>query len=559
MRYSYITGIGIVSLILFAFYFRLASYELLNINEGLYAEIAREMVVTRDYILPQLNFILYIEKPPLLYWLIASSFKVLGTDVFAARFVTASCGVLTCLALIGFGFKLNQIKLGYLAAIIVATSLGFQIIMRMVFFDPLLTVCLTIGLLSFYVWHEKSEILYVRIFYFFLGLAVLTKGFVGLVLPGGIVVFFMLAARTPWIKWRQFFDWIGIILFLAVVLPWHIMMALQHKDFLWRYLIEEQFLRFLHEREPQDYHTGPWYYYFPRILVYLFPWSCLLPLLFIKTPSPQPPYCKGKSLTLFLWLWFLVPLIFFSISIAKGDYYMVIGVPPLALLLAMRLEECRGRLLVLLLWILFLGGLYLAPHFIPLKHAVALTPLLPLWKAIFWIVLVVGIFSFLLSLPGSFRAKQFKRLRSLTMITKGGHLFLLGIIFFSLLYIFTSIKSQLQDNGSEITIGNYINSHLKGKMIYLYEDFEEFSTVLFYVRQRMPIINSKSADLAYGKQFAPKEWFLSTKEFNKIAMEKPIYIIILKDKISQLSKDFHVLSESTSTALMSNEVMPVKE
>jgi hypothetical protein len=538
---KYLAGASVFFLIFFAFYYRLASYELLNINEGLYAEIAREMLVTKNYILPHLNFTLYIEKPPLLYWLIALSFDALGTDVFAARFVTATSGVITCLALIAFGTKLNRTSLGYLAAIIVATSIGFQIIMRMVFFDPLLTACLTIALLSFYIWYEKSQLVYLRCFYIFLGLAVLTKGFIGLLLPAGIIFFFMLMARSPLSQWIKFFDWIGILLFFAVVIPWHVAMAMQHEGFLWRYLFEEQFLRFLNQREPFDYHTGPFYYYLPRLLVYLLPWTCLLPVFFLRRKN-----IESNKLSLFLWLWFLVPLIFFSLSAAKGDYYMVLAVPPLALLLSACLSsnerEAKGQWFVLGLTFVFLAiylvGLFYVPQFIPSKHAAVLLPLLPGVTIIMWALFGLGIVAGLLGL--FYKRKLF--------IAVG----LLVIIFISMLHLFTLTKEQLQDNDSEIKIGQYINTHLRGQTIYLYEDFEEFSTVLFYVRERMPIINSRSADLAYGSQFSPKGWFISDKEFETIVAQKPVYVVILKDKLSKLPNNFHKLAESSSTVLLTN-------
>lgn len=318
-------------LMLFGFYYGLNLYGLANNNEGLYAEVAREMYLSHQYIIPTLNGLPYIEKPPLLYWLINLCFHCFGANTFAARLVTATCGMLVCFSVAIFAQQIKRLHEGLLAALILSTSLGFILISRIVFFDMLLTAMFTLSLLSFYISWSLANINYLRIAYFFLGLAVLAKGPIACVLGLLIVGTFLLVTKTFSLHIKQLFDPIGILIFLLISLPWHVLATIQHHGFFQDFFINEQWLRFLDKRIPHDYYEGPIYYYLPRVILYLFPWGLLLPLLGLKKYREN---LLKDPLKIFLWLWFLVPLVFFSISKAKANYYMVISCPALALLLA---------------------------------------------------------------------------------------------------------------------------------------------------------------------------------------------------------------------------------
>ncbi len=327
--YRYFALLALVAL--FGFYYGLDIYGLANNNEGLYAEIAREMYLSHQHIIPTLNGLPYIEKPPLLYWLINMCFHFWGVGIFAARFVPATCGAITCLSLVFFAQQINRLREGLYAALILSTSLGFILIARIVFFDMLLTALLSLSLIFFYLaWlHTKPK--YMRLAYCFLGLAVLAKGFIALVLALLITTIFLFCTKTFRSHLKLFLDPIGILIFLLVILPWHILAIIQHPGFLQTFLINEQLLRFFDKRIPHDYYQGPLYYYLPRLVLYMLPWGLLLPLLGLKKYRENT---LKDPLNIFLWLWFLIPLAFFSISKTKANYYMVISCPALALLLA---------------------------------------------------------------------------------------------------------------------------------------------------------------------------------------------------------------------------------
>lgn len=311
-----------------AFYWGLSGYALLNNNEGLYAQIAFEMLTSGNFTVPTLNGVSYIEKPPMLYWLIAGSYSLFGKTVWAARFVPATFGCLTVLSLVLFLRRLGRQQEGLAAGTLLATSLGFAIFSRMVFFDGLLTAFFTFALLSFYLWDKTAEKKWHRLFYVFLACALLTKGFLTVLLAGLIATIHLSLKRRHFMDIFTLWDTIGVLTFILIAAPWHIMASLQQEGFAWFYFINEHVLRFLDMREPRDYYRGPFYYYLIRIPAYFAPWTLLLPFSGAQTTKP-----KDASLRPFLWLWFGITLAFFTLSRAKANYYMVLGMPPAALLL----------------------------------------------------------------------------------------------------------------------------------------------------------------------------------------------------------------------------------
>jgi len=154
-------------LIAMAFFYGLGNYAIVDLNEGLYAEIARE-IYYGNWLIPHLNFVPYLEKPPLLYWLIYISYQTFGINAFAARIVPAlsATAVITTSLLFCNRLKLSQI--GWLTAIILASSMGFIVISRVILFDMLLTFWITASLFTFYLWYEPKnqiELFYDQYFY----------------------------------------------------------------------------------------------------------------------------------------------------------------------------------------------------------------------------------------------------------------------------------------------------------------------------------------------------------------------------------------------------------
>lgn len=545
----------ILFIVLFlSFYYGMSTYAIENINEGLYAEIPREMLQMGNYIIPNLNFVPYIEKPPLFYWLIAVSYKIFGVSEWSARVVPATSAALVCLSLVYFGNLIRRNREGWIAAIILATSIGFIAIARVLIFDMLLTFFFTASLLSFYIWYKEVKVVFLRLFYLFLGLAFLTKGMLSLLLIPTIAVLFILSMPQPGKKILLFLDPFGLLLFAAIILPWHYFAIKQHAGFAWDYFINEQVLRFLDKRLPHDYHTGPIYFYLPKMILYLFPWSLLSFLLFKSDKSVD------KSFYRYLWLWFTIPLIFFSLSKAKGDYYMVLGTPPLALLLALKINEIftTKNDKTLIYFFVFLGIfesvafglLYSATaqnnlaFYLPERFKLDAFFTLPLQYLCFGSVTV----TFLgLMFCIQFRKKPLVHFLSVISL----------ILFLVAFYVVN--KQKIEYRQSETSLAKYIQHHGPERPVYLYQDYEKVSSILFYLKKRLPLIDSKSQDLDYGMHSpVAKGWFVSLNNFVNERDKEPHYVIARKSKFidflhSVAPHEYCIVAQSGSSVLLSNQ------
>ncbi|RTL48131.1 MAG: glycosyltransferase family 39 protein [Rhodocyclaceae bacterium] len=318
----------------------LGSFGLLNNVEGMYAELGREMLAGgtwQGWIIPHLNGLPYIEKPPLLYWSIAAALSVFGVHDWAVRLVPAIAGVLCLGAVYTYGRASVGPRYGFLAAFALGTSAGFVMMGKVAMTDALLAAFLTAALLGSRLALQRKQPLLLRWVMVCLALAVLTKGLVALALYGLV--------WTGWLVTAGRRDWRGSAAFLAapvawgvfllVAAPWHIAAALTLHEFSWFYFINEHVLRFLGLREPKDYYAGTPLYYLPRLALMAAPW-CLALLAYFSRGLRQKAMATVDGA--FLWACVLAPLAFFSASSAKANYYILVCLPGLALLAAGVLE-----------------------------------------------------------------------------------------------------------------------------------------------------------------------------------------------------------------------------
>jgi len=516
--------LGVIALCLFM---GLGSYPIENVNEGLYAEIAREMLMSGHYLIPHLNHVPYLEKPPLLYWLMAFSMKLFGLNAFAARIIPAISAVGVVLITTRFAQFYHRAREGFLAGIILASGIGFILISRVVLFDMLLTCLMTITLVYFYVWYTRPDKkIYLRAAYLGLGLAMMTKGFVAPVLVMGIVVTFHLWQRVSFKQFIRLIDPMGIALCLVIFLPWLIAAADKLPGFIHQFVWNEQIGRFFNFRYPRDYHSGPLYFYIPVLLLYLFPWSLFTPSLFIRrkrTPSE-------KQWHRFLWAWMLVPFVFFSLAGDKGNCYMLVSVPAFALLLANRILEIqssnRFQWHVLAFWFFWIVALLVflilgLSHYIGfISSKLTLPDNLLLSRYLFVGVFLLGVVVMLL-----------RRSRFSLGVYLGGFV-LLSVSF----VIFLIGDKQATANiRSEQQIVSYMNKYDAQRPVYVFQNFETISSLFFYEQRRVNMIESISNDLYYGSRTPEaKGWFVSLPDFTTIAKrQQPVFIVIKNVNIPQ--------------------------
>lgn len=316
---------------------RLGSLALFDLDEGGYAEIAREMLVLDDWIIPRLNFVRLLDKPPLLYWLTAISFKLFGISEFSARLPVALSivGIMGLCAMVGKKFFGSSA--GFLSAMIFATSAGLVIFEtgRQLQPDIVFTLFLTAALaaLLFGFFDPERPRRYLVPGYAAMALAVMTKGLIGLVFPT-LALLGYVALTGEWGRVRQAFSWPGSLVFLLLVLPWHVAAEVRSPGFLKFYVLDVHLLRYFNEGAIASSMTslsllGFW----AGTALIFFPWTLFLPLVIWEDfPLRRKNASPSDGVVLWLWLWVFVLLLFFSLGSFRLFYYGLPALPALALL-----------------------------------------------------------------------------------------------------------------------------------------------------------------------------------------------------------------------------------
>jgi 4-amino-4-deoxy-L-arabinose transferase-like glycosyltransferase len=305
------------------FFFHLGAYGLWEPDEARYAEIAREMLASGNFIVPHLNYVPYIEKPPLLYWLTALSMKLWGVNEFGARFPTAAAALIGVLATYIFVRRAFDSRRAIMAAAILATSALYAVMAQVLTTDMLLTAIMTVATSAFFLqWREGGRWWWV--FYVAMGLAVLTKGPVGAVIPIGVGVIFLWYEGELSGSFRRFHTVSGLLATAALTLPWFIAVTIREPGFFQFYIVGEHFRRFL---QPGYSHHEAFYYYLPVIAGGFLPWSLIA--LFVPWRSLEPSSARRFCLIVTATI-----LVLFSVASAKLVPYVLPAFPFMAALVA---------------------------------------------------------------------------------------------------------------------------------------------------------------------------------------------------------------------------------
>jgi 4-amino-4-deoxy-L-arabinose transferase-like glycosyltransferase len=351
-----------------AFIWHLGNTGLVDETEPLFAEASRQLLIRDDWITPYFNGETRFDKPILIYWSIAIGYKLIGVNEWAVRLPSAIAAIALTVfvfyTLRYFGFsspKLARIETNnigqlwfaaWVGAAIVTFNLEHLIWGRTGVSDMLLSGCIGSSLLCFfwgYVWQEKLGETTAKFipnkwyisFYVLVGLAVLTKGPIGIVLPGLIIVVFVVYLG----KFQQVVKEIGVpfgLLIIAVIcLPWYILVTFKNGDaFINSFFGYHNVERFT---SVVNGHSAGWYFYFLIILGLFFPWSIYLPLAIARIRFWQINYWRQQprfaQLSLFAFIWFACIFIFFSISITKLPSYILPLIPAASILVTLIWEE----------------------------------------------------------------------------------------------------------------------------------------------------------------------------------------------------------------------------
>ncbi|MBY0494163.1 MAG: glycosyltransferase family 39 protein [Cyanobacteria bacterium] len=315
-------------------------------DEAFYAEASREMVASGDWITPYYNYEPRFQKPVLYYWLTSATYLVTGASEMGARLWAALAGVGLVLVTAAAGRRWYDETTGLLAGAIVATNFGYFSIGRMALPDLPLTFCITLAIWAALVStleQERSPRKFVILAALGLGLGFLMKGPVGVIIPAIVIVPVLMIERRS-IGLNPADIVIGFLIFLAVAMPWYVVMWARHgNEYLQSFFVGDNFERFATDRfnDPR-----PWWFYLPVVAGGLLPWT---PLALVWL-GPITQFLRGRravgTIDLRLLLWAVLPLLFYSLSVGKQPRYVLPVLPPLALLLASsiveRTQEWRG-------------------------------------------------------------------------------------------------------------------------------------------------------------------------------------------------------------------------
>ena len=317
--------LGLITLAGFGlFFFRLGVPGLMDPDEGRYAEIAREMLLLQDWLIPHLNLVPYLEKPPLVYWLTSLSFAAFGLTEGAARLPAALAALGGVYLAYELGRALWGEDSGFWAALVLATTAGYLILARLLTLDMVFTLFLNLGIgLGYLAWSRGKRHLWPWA-YLSLALAVLVKGPVALVLVGLIWgPAALLRGRGALWDLVQPKSW---VLLAVLVLPWFLYVTWRFPEFPRFFLWEHHVERYL-EGGFYSYHAEPWWYFGPVLLGFLLPWTGLVPWALGRRASLH------SEDRIFLLIWAGVVVVFFSLSRGKLAPYILPALLPLALLL----------------------------------------------------------------------------------------------------------------------------------------------------------------------------------------------------------------------------------
>jgi 4-amino-4-deoxy-L-arabinose transferase-like glycosyltransferase len=501
----------------------LGAYGILNDNEALYALVASDMLAHGTFGIPMLNGVPYLEKPPLLPWMLAAVYAIAGQSEAASRSVPViATWVLIAAMTLGIA-ALTRRWIGWLTGLILASSLFQILVFRTLLPEALLVLFFALAMLAFFHWHARGSRSSLIASYACLGMAVLAKGFVALALGFATFLVFGLVAERRW-RMRDLAHPPALCVLIVIAAAWPVYLAIKNTDYAWFFVVNEHVLRYLGLREPRDYYTGPLYYYLPRVLMFLFPWSVFLPLLALRRGAE--PMSDLEKLA---WVWFAVPLVFFSFSSAKGNYYMSVAMPALATLLALAISRALGRRngrgVVLVLVAGVVAAVALA------VFAIDPRAWLPAPRRI-WIAILrdeaylkssLLVFGALFAFAGVLLARRLDR----------AALCVVAFASVPLLVLFVTTAERADRYLSQRAVAEYLQAKHPDARVFLFQDFEKLASLPFYLKRAVAVVDSQSSDLAFGMSQAPQSaGFVTSAQFAAMSSAGPVVLIVHRKRLA---------------------------
>ncbi len=551
----------LVSLVIFIGIFYalwIGSHALFTPDEGRYSEVAREMVSSGDYITPRLNGVAFLDKPALYYWLQAIAINLFGLKEWALRFWPAFMGVLGSLMTYICGRILFNRRVGLLGAVMLATSPLYYGAAHYANLDLEVASFISCSLMSFIAAMQvsrtrtKNRLLLAA--YIFAACAALTKGLIGIVFPAMIIgLWVLLANRWDVVKKMHLIK--GMILFLALALPWYVLVQKENPEFLHFFFVTQQVSRFL---TMQDFNSkAAIWFYAPVILAGFFPWSIFLFQSLATKFKAVWADRKSHTSELYLLIWFVVVFTFFSIPRSKTVGYILPIFPVMALLVAKYLDASWdkkntglqfGKYLYLLTCVLVAIALFIAPYFVEqLSLPIHFMP----YARLMGVVLVIS------ALMGAWlvRKKNFQPFFVNMLITAG-----------VLLLTFMANAETINEKSVK-PLTTIMNTEIQptDEVVAYYKYYQDLP---LYAQRRITIVADWQAkdiphkdnwvrEMWYGMVFQDtKNWLIGEQTFwQRWNSEKRLYVVTDADYYKQLQTKTKVykISQTNNILLLSNK------
>jgi 4-amino-4-deoxy-L-arabinose transferase-like glycosyltransferase len=489
--------VGILFVFAVTWFAMLGSYQLLDPDEGRYAEIPREMAVSGDWITPRLNGIKYFEKPPLQYWATAAAYSVFGIEVWSSRLWVALTGFLGILLTWWLGRRLYGRQVGLLAAAIQAGTMLYAALGHMNTLDMGLSFSLQVALtglvLLIHPQEEQRRLQAALLLAVGVTLAFLSKGLVGILIPSAVAALYVLFSGD-WKLILRARPWWTLLVLIAVVSPWLVSVSQHNPEFLRFFFIHEHFERFL-SRVHARYQ--PAWFFVPVLLIGFMPWTPLLPRVVMESWRAVR---SGDRVTLLLSLWTIFILLFFSISQSKLIPYILPIFSALALLTARTVNNLDVRRMSRYLWIasavwLAIGGigavLHMSTDLLEVKAGAAATG---------------AILAFVLAGASVAIAASIATNRSIALAVCAASLS--SLLFTSIALVSAQHMPKLWEARA---VANQLSERLTpNTSLYCVDDY--LQSIPFYLQRTCKLVGYRG-ELDFGLQQEPKHWLPDLGQF----------------------------------------------
>lgn len=530
---------------------------LANPDEGRYTAIPREMLASGEWILPQLNGFLYFYKPPLVYWMEAGAIHLFGDSLVGLRLVPAFFGILGIVATYLFARRFYGRMTGLLSAIVLGSGLVYAILSQIILLDMGVAAFIMAGLFAFLaaLLEERSKAK--RDWLFCTGmamtaLALLSKGLIAIIIPGGILFFWILLLN----QWHRLKGqaWIaGFIVFFVIALPWHIAAWMKSPEHWFQfYVIHEHFLRYATDVSSRN---EPFWFFIVLFPVGLVPWVLFLPQAWRDAMRGGWKARKERPIEWAMTIAIVFTLLFFSASKSKLIPYVLPIYPALAVLvgryltIAVREDRIglkRG------LWIYAgLGiGVAIAMPIVSLVRAGHIAEGAWVW---FTVMAVAGLIATLATAHYAYRQQTRDALAAMIATQ------------LLILFVLPPLAGKLQRPGTR-EVGEFLRPYLTpNEQVFALYDYGIYQDFPFYIDRVVGLTGSLPTEQKFGYSWEvpePKDRFLTREEL-PAAWNGPKRMIMVgrnrndKDKVGEFRRnnpdlEIHVWKDDGTFQIISN-------